>query len=163
MSKTDSCCFHLKHKMVNTKLEFHFNDTLLLHHNTAPKYFGVTLDRTLPYKKHLTNTVAKLKTRNNIPNKLAGSCWGVYLGTLRTTFISLVYSVVEYWAIVWINSSHTHIQLNNSMRSISGAIKTTPLYWQPVLSYIEPPHLRQQLWLHLNGTKFEPTNPLYLI
>jgi len=36
-------------------------------------YLGVTLDRTLSYKEHLTKTAGKLKNRNNLLMKLAGS------------------------------------------------------------------------------------------
>jgi len=52
----------------------------------------------------------------------------------------------EYCAPVWLNSSHTNkidTQLNATMRTISGAIKSTPVPWLSVLSNISPPHLRR--------------------
>lgn len=144
-SKTEVCCFHLNNKLANTRLHVLFNGSYL-RHNDYPKYLGVTLDRTLTYKKHLSNTAAKLKTRNNIVSKLASSSWGASASTLRTAALGLVYPVAEYCAPVWLNSCHTNmvdVQLNNTMRIITGTIKPTPTYWLPVLSHIEPPSIRR--------------------
>ena len=44
------------------------------------------------------------------------------------------------------NSLHTNktdVELNKSMRIISGPVKSTPLPWQPVLSNIAPPDIRR--------------------
>ena len=38
-----------------------------LRHDPHPVYLGVTLDRTLSYRQHLTKTADKLKSRNNLP------------------------------------------------------------------------------------------------
>ena len=43
-------------------------------------------------------------------------------------------------------SKHTKlvdVQLNNTMRIISGSLKATQITWLPVLSNISPPHLRK--------------------
>ena len=50
-------------------------DGLRLRHECHPTYLGVTLDRTLSYREHLTKTAGKLKNRNNLLMKLAGSTW----------------------------------------------------------------------------------------
>jgi hypothetical protein len=42
----------------------------------APKYLGIKLDRALNFKQHLEDVKNKLKTRNNIISKLAGTSWG---------------------------------------------------------------------------------------
>jgi len=42
----------------------------------SPKYLGVRIDRSLTFKKHLERVKNKLKLRNNIISKLAGSNWG---------------------------------------------------------------------------------------
>lgn len=138
MSKTEVSCFHLNSKLAKTKLEVFFNN-VQLNHNPTPKYLGVTLDRTLTFKKHLTNTAAKLKTRNNIVQKLASTTWGATAKTLRSAALGLVYSAAEYCAPVWLNSAHTNkidCQLNASMRIISGTISSTPTRFLPVLSSI---------------------------
>ena len=57
------------------------------------------------------------------------------------------YSAAEYCAPVWSCSAHTirvDVQLNSTMRLISGTLRSTPLRWLPVLSNIEPPALRRK-------------------
>ena len=46
-----------------------------LRNECHPTYLGVTLS----YREHLTKTVGKLKNRNNLLMKLAGSTWGGHL------------------------------------------------------------------------------------
>lgn len=118
-----------------------------LPYQSHPKYLGVTLDRTLSFKKHLEITAQKISTRNNIIQRLCSTSWGASASTLRTSALSLVYSAAEYCAPVWMNSAHTKkvdTQLNIAMRTVSGCIKTTPIYWLPTLSHISPPTLRRQ-------------------
>ena len=67
--------------------------------------------------------------------------------TLRSSALALSFSVAEYCAPVWIRSSHTNlvdVQVNSSMRIITGAIKSTPVPWLPVLSNIAPPSIRRE-------------------
>ncbi|KAJ8351235.1 hypothetical protein SKAU_G00227110 [Synaphobranchus kaupii] len=119
---------------------------LKLKHAPNPTYLGVTLDRTLSFKEHLKGTAAKVKSRNNLLCKLAGSKWGAAAPTLRTSALALAYSAAEYCAPVWSRSPHTHhvdTQLNTTMRIITGTIRSTPLPWLPVLSNITPPHIRR--------------------
>jgi Reverse transcriptase (RNA-dependent DNA polymerase). len=147
-SKTEVCCFHLHNACAKNQLKVHFEGQLVKH-NFNPKYLGVsvTLDRSLTFKCHLYKTAQKLKTRNNIIQKLCGSSWGSSTPVLRTSVLALVYSVAEYCAPVWLNSCHVNAvdtQLNNSMRIISGAIRPTPLHWLPILSHIAPANLRRQ-------------------
>lgn len=145
-TKTEVTCFHLDNAQAKRKLNVHFENRTL-NHNSHPKYLGVTLDRTLTFKEHLRNTAAKLKTRNNIIQKLCGTTWGSSAAVLRSSALGLVYSAAEYAAPVWLNSKHTgliDVQLNHTMRMISGTIKPTPLHWLPVLSNIPPPNLRRE-------------------
>ena len=65
-------------------------------HDFAPKYIGVTLDRSLTYKTHTEHVSDNVKSRCNIFGKLAGTDWGAPAAVLRTSTIALVYSVAEY-------------------------------------------------------------------
>ena len=63
-SKTISSVFHLHNTSVTCKLSVYL-DGLRLRHDFHPTYLGVTLDRTLSYREHLTKTTGKLKNLNN--------------------------------------------------------------------------------------------------
>ena len=72
---------------------------LNLNHNneTLPfcselKYIGVTLDRSLTYRRHLESLRKKLTSRVALLIWLAGSGWGARAATLRITTPALVHS-----------------------------------------------------------------------
>lgn len=145
-NKTECSCFHLNNKQANHEPEIFWKGERL-RYNPNPKYLGITLDRTLSFKKHLENTAAKIQTRNNILEKLCGTSWGATAETLRCSAMGLVFSAAEYGAPVWMSSHHVSkvdVQLNRSMRIITGCIKSTPTYWLPTLSHIMPPHIRRR-------------------
>lgn len=165
VNKTESTTFHLSNKYANYRPQIEFRNHVL-QYNHLPKYLGVTLDRSLTYKQHLTKMASKLKTRNNVLHKLSGTSWGANAPVLKTTALSLVYSVAEYCCPVWANSAHTNIidtQLNEAMRTISGTVKSTPTQWLPVLSNIEPPEIRRQAALKKEWGKCsaDPDLPLH--
>ncbi|VEN43210.1 unnamed protein product [Callosobruchus maculatus] len=165
MMKTEVLCFHLNNKQARIEPQVYFNDNLV-RYNPHPKYLGITMDRTLSFRKHLENTAAKLSTRNNIIHKLCGTTWGANATTLRISALSLVYSTAEYCAPVWLNSPHAKMidtKLNETMRIISGCLKTTPLPWLPVLCHITPPHIRRQdkLVKEYNKILSNPQLPLH--
>ncbi|KAK9703440.1 hypothetical protein QE152_g29336 [Popillia japonica] len=95
-SKTQVCAFHLKTKDARRELEIHWRGERL-EHCTTPRYLGVTLDRTLSFRQHCTNTSA----RNNILRKLSGTAWGAHPGTLRSSALALCVFTAEYAAPVW--------------------------------------------------------------
>lgn len=116
-------------------------------HCFEPTYLGVKLDRSLTYNPHVTKLRKKLTTRNNLLRKLAGTSWGATASCLRTTALALVYSCAEYCSESWLQSSHAakvDVELNKTMRIITGTVKSTPIEWLPALSDILPPHVRRQ-------------------
>lgn len=154
-TKTEISLFHLNNRQTNQTIKVVFNN-VEVRSSQNPTYLGVTLDRTLTYKDHLTKTAAKIKTRNNLIQKLANSSWGADVYTLRISTLALTYSVAEYCAPVWANSAHVNkidVQLNSAMRTISGAVKSTPIQWLPLLCNIAPPNLRRMNSLLQEWTK----------
>lgn len=146
VEKTEVCCFHLNNKLAKAELKVKLNGKVLKH-NFCPKLLGINIDRSLTFKEHMTKTSSKLRSRNNIVRKLTATSWGASTHVLRTTVLGLVYPTAEYCASVWLNSAHTNkvdVQLNESMRLITGTIQSTPLYWLPTLSNIAPAHLRRE-------------------
>lgn len=145
-SKTEVCAFHLNNRQANRQLNVTFCGKRIKH-NFYPKYLGVTLDRSLTYRAHLERTAQKIKTRNNVVRKLAGTTWGSDADTLRTATLALVYSTAEYCAPVWYRSAHVNkidVHLNDAMRIVTGTLKSTPTPWLHVLANIAPPDLRRQ-------------------
>ena len=58
-----------------------------------------------------------------------------------------MFSVAEYCAPVWCRSAHVNlvdVQLNTTLRTITGTLRSTPLPWLPVLSNIVPASFRRQ-------------------
>ena len=135
--------FHLKNRDAKRTLEVKWNNTDL--QNTPhPKYLGVTLDRTLSYKKHIHNTKMKVVTRNNRRNKLSNSKWGCNASTIRTTALALSYSAAQYACPVLAISPHASKldpELNDSCRSITGCLTPTSVEELYLRAGIAPPDI----------------------
>ena len=61
-AKTVSSIFHLHNQNANRQLNIMLEGRRI-EHDAKPVYLGVTLDRTLSYKEHLSKTSAKIKTK----------------------------------------------------------------------------------------------------
>ena len=145
-------------------LEVKWNNTDL--ENTPhPKYLGVTLDRTLSYKKHIHNTKIKVATRNNILKKLSNSRWGCNAYTIRTTALALSYSTNEYTCPIWARSPHTSkldTELNDTCRSITGCVSPTNVEELYRLAGIAPPDIRRDVCGRVEKKKQETNVALSL-
>jgi len=82
-TKTVLAVFHVDNKEAKCELKVNFNDEILPFFY-EPKYLGVTLDRTLTYRRHLESLCKKLTSRVALWRWLAGSGWGAGETTLRT-------------------------------------------------------------------------------
>jgi len=93
------------------------------------KYLGVTLDKTLTYRRHLESLCKKMTSRVALLRRLAGSGWGAGATTLRTTTLALVHSTAMYCAPVWWRSEHTRLidpPNNDALRVVTGCLRPTP-------------------------------------
>ena len=143
--KTVSTYFHMDSKYAARKLKVTLAGEVLVH-DLAPKYLGVTLDRSLTCRKHTENVRDKVMSRGNIISKLAGTDWGAPSPVLRTSAIALVYSGAEYCMPVCGRCAHVQHddkQVKTATSTVSGALRPTDMSWLPVLSNIEPPHIRR--------------------
>jgi len=98
-TKTVSAAFILNNKEAKRELKVKYNSETLPF-CSEPKYLGVTLDRSLTYRRHLESIRKKLTSRVAHMRRLAGSGWGAGATTLRTATLSLVHSTAEYCAPV---------------------------------------------------------------
>ena len=142
LNTTETVCnvFHLANHFANYKLQVKTSGQTI-QHDPAPKYLGVTLDRTLLFKQHPLNTAAKTTKCISLMKRLANNHWGADFTTLRTTALALCFWVAEYCSPVWCHSSHCHkldSSLNECLRLICRCIKSTPTYLLPVLCDMEP-------------------------
>ena len=87
LNKTEVSAFHLNNTLANRRPEIHLNG-ILLNYNPHPKYLGVTMDRSLSYKEHLKRLALKIRSRNNLVQKLVGTNWDSSVGTLRISALS---------------------------------------------------------------------------
>ena len=101
--KTQVTAFHLRNREAKRSFKVSWNG-VDLDNIVHPKYLGVTVDRTLSYKQHIHNTNINVATRNNLLKKLTSSKWGTNASTIRTTMLTLCYSIEEYAAPVWTRS-----------------------------------------------------------
>jgi len=107
--------FHLHNVRSHCELDVQMNSQQM-RNEPHPVYLGVTLDRTLSYREHLTRTAAKLNSRNNLITKLAGTSWGACANTLCTSALALCYSVAEYCCPVTARSNYTSL-INTQLQS----------------------------------------------
>jgi hypothetical protein len=139
---------------VNRELKIQIDEENIVSEE-CPKYLGLKFDRTLTYNQHLEGMKNKLKSRNNVKAKLTSTTWGCHNNVLRTTALALVYSVAEYCAPVLARSIHCakiDVQLNHTMRIISGTVRSTQTIWLPTLSNIAPPRLKETIAHHKDIT-----------
>jgi len=108
-SKTNSSVFHLHNTSATRELSVYL-DGQRLRHECHPTYLGVTLDRMLSYREHLTKTAGKLKNQNNLLMKLASFTRGASANTLWSSTLALCYSAAEYGAPVWSHALLTQVR-----------------------------------------------------
>jgi len=141
-SRAISSVFHLHNTSATRELSVCL-DGLRLRRECHPICLGVALDRALSCGEHLARAAGRLRSRNSLLMGLAGSAWGA--GALRSSALALCCSAAECCAPVWSRSARAgrvDVRLNSAVRLVSGALRSTPLPWLPVLSNIEPPALR---------------------
>lgn len=108
--------------------------------------YGGTLDRTVLLRQAIEKTRAKVTTRNNLVQKIAGCKWEPNLHTVRSSVIALCYYAAEYASPVWEPLAQTpklNVPLNNTSGLITGCLKPTTT---------------SQLYLHHDGV-FCPPSP----
>ena len=89
-TKTVSAAFHLNNKEAKRELKVKYNNETLPF--SEPQYLGITLDRSLTYRRQLESLRKKLTSRVALLRRLVGSGWGAGATTLRIATLALVHS-----------------------------------------------------------------------
>jgi uncharacterized protein (UPF0147 family) len=98
---------------------------------THPKILGVTFDPLLTFNSHAAQINIKIKSRNNIFKKLAGSSWGKEKETLLTSYKAICRPILNYAAPIWspqLSDCHWNkLQTcqNAALRAITGCLQMT--------------------------------------
>jgi len=146
ITKTVLAVFHLNNKEAKCELKVnHNNETLLF--CSEPICLGVTLDRSLTYRRHLESLRKKLISRIALLKRLAGSGWGAVATTLRSATLALVHSTAEYCAPVWCRSAHTFLidsVINDALRTVTECLRSTPAENLPIVAGIQPAELSRK-------------------
>jgi len=71
-----SAVFHLNNKEAKREVKVNFNNKTLPF-CSEPKYFGLTLDRSLTYRRHLESLRKKPTSLVALLRRLAGSSWAL--------------------------------------------------------------------------------------
>lgn len=125
MEKSTSTLFTTWTKEVGTNLNISV-DGQTLPTVSHPKILGITFDQLLMYNKHAYTIKTRLKTRNNVMKRIAGSTWGKQKETLITTYKAISRPLINYGAPIWTPQlSDTHWQSlqtsqNAALRTATG-------------------------------------------
>jgi hypothetical protein len=102
--------------------------------NRFPTFLGVTYDRRLTFSEHVRRVVKKVRGRNRILSALAGTDWGYEKELLRTTYIAMFGSVIEYGSPAWMpwvtatDLKELEMVQREAARKITGALRSTQSY-----------------------------------
>ena len=150
MDKTVSSVFHIKNHLAKLPLKVCAGPGTTLKFEPTPKYLGVRLDRSLTFKKHISELKCKVSARVALLKRLAGTSGGASFQVLRTSTIALVYAPAEYCVPTRCRSTHAHtmnVPLNEAMRVITGCIRSTPTSYLPFLAGITPPRIQTENYM----------------
>ncbi|XP_049904182.1 uncharacterized protein LOC126392679 [Epinephelus moara] len=118
-------------------------------------------DKRITWKTHIEKVVGKCKKILNIIRCLKGRDWGAHRASLKTVYIGLIRSVLDYGCIVYESASKTMLKKLDSiqyqaLRVCCGAKKTTPVSALQVEMGEMPLEIRREqisliYWAHLRG------------
>ena len=134
----------------------------------TPTFLGVKLDTRLSWKPHIEDMEKKGIKKLAVLKKLSGTHWGANSKILKTVYMGAVRPSLEYGASAWATAAKTHTNKldkvqNIGLRTILGAMKTTPIAEMEKTAGVEPLEGRRQakLLIHAEKMKRMPDHPLH--
>ena len=101
--------------------------------NPTPTFLGVTLDRTLTFRQHVTRIKSRVMNRIRILSTLASKEWGCSRPSLYRIYQATIHSVFHYCGPAWqpwlAKSNRTILERvqNRALRVLTGQLADTPL------------------------------------
>ena len=96
-----------------------------------PKFLGVTLDRTLSFRDHVTDVCTRVVSRCKMLYCLASRNWGWKKGNLRRIYMTMQRSILDYAAAGWqpwlskTQFERLEVAQNTCLRAITGQYQNT--------------------------------------
>jgi hypothetical protein len=123
-------------------------------------YLGVTFNKRMTWKQHITSAEAKARRKMNIMRKLAGTKWGANEKILKSVYQGNVRPHLEYGSSSWMTAAKTHHQTldnvqNQALRIITGAMKSTPIQSMEEITNIPPLRKRRECKAMIQATKYQ--------
>ena len=134
-------------------------------------FLGITLDSRLTFRIHASRIRLKAQRRLNIIRALSCTQWGGDRKTLTLLFTSLVRSTMEYNSFIYTylarsNQERIETIQNAALRSVTGALRTTPVCALLAETNSTPLAMRSQIALFKYFLKSKtiddhPTSPCF--
>ncbi|OOY33764.1 hypothetical protein BOV88_13545 [Solemya velum gill symbiont] len=155
--KTTGTLFTLSPKTQSVKLTL---DDTPLKMEDQQTYLGVTFDKRMTWKQHITSAEAKARRKLNIMRKLAGTKWGANEKILKSVYQGNVRPHLEYGSSAWMTAAKSHHQTldkvqNQALRIITGAMKSTPIKSMEDITNIPPLGKRRECKAMIQATKYQ--------
>ena len=162
--KSSTTLFSLSPKQKSMPIKL--GDTTLACEDEAT-YLGVTFDKRLTWKPHLSKAEDKARKKLAIMRKLAGTTWGASDKVLKHVYQGTVRPHLEYGSTAWSTAAKTHQQSldkvqNQALRIITGSMKSTPITAMQELTAIQPLKDRRDAKNLIQGEKIKclPNHPM---
>ena len=99
---------------------------------TTPRLLGVTFDRQLTFRAHVTAIEEKMTARLQQLRRLAGRSWGCRAEDLRTVYLAYIRSVADYCGACYLPAAadstvrRLDVVQRQAARVITGCVASTP-------------------------------------
>nr|XP_055031454.1 uncharacterized protein LOC129420520 [Misgurnus anguillicaudatus]XP_055031455.1 uncharacterized protein LOC129420520 [Misgurnus anguillicaudatus]XP_055031456.1 uncharacterized protein LOC129420520 [Misgurnus anguillicaudatus] len=158
IDKTKTVFFTRKRIQEDKKLRLYGREIERL---SSFKFLGVTFDSRLTFAEHIRRVEGKCKKVVNVMRCLTGREWGASCSSLKSIYVALIRSVLDYGSIVVGSAAKSLIKKlevvqTQALRVCCGAFKTSPA---PALQVemgempldLRRVHLMANYWVSLNG------------
>ena len=114
----------------------------------------------MTWYKQIENVQKNGIRRTSLLKKLTGRSWGAYMKVLKKTYVGYVRPVIEYGMASWGTAARTNFQKiervqNQSLRILTGGMKSTPINYMEAVAGIEPLEDRKMRKTLTQYTKFQ--------